>query len=135
MLPASTQPVLAPIFLVLAAAFGGTACGGPATERLHGHWIYASGESEGRTASVSGDLKFTPDGKFDDSRRIGGIGGYRKGTYKVSGDKLTLSYDGGKNSQTYVFSFGTSTDAAGKSFTTLLLRGTGLSFVLTKKEP
>jgi hypothetical protein len=101
---------------------------------LQGHWKYASGESEGSTTSVYGDLKFRADGSFDDSRRIGGIGGFRKGSYSVSGDRLTLKYDGGKSSQTYTFAFGTSTDRDGKAFQTLLLRGTGLSFVLTRKE-
>lgn len=105
---------------------------GPA--ELQGHWVYASGESEGKTTAVYGDLKFAADGTFTDNRRIGGIGGFRKGTYDVSGDKLTLKFDGGKNTQTYTFSFGTSTDKAGKTFKTLLLRGTGLSFVLTKKS-
>jgi hypothetical protein len=123
------------LLVYTALVLGGiTACSSGASDPLVGHWVYASGESEGKTTSVSGDMKFTADGKFDDSRRIGGIGGFRKGTYAASGDKLTLTYDGGKGTQTYSFSFGKSKDVAGKEFATLLLRGTGLSFVLTKKE-
>ena len=73
------------------------------------------------------------DGTFEDSRRIGGILGYRKGTFSVSGSSLTLSFDGGSGSQTYAFSFGSAADGGGKEFETLLLRGTGLSFLLTRK--
>lgn len=118
------------LFLLI---FGGSACAGPAPTQLHGHWVYASGESEGSTTAVYGDLKFAADGTFDDSRKIGGIGGYRKGTYTVADDKLTLAYDGGQSQQTYTISFGTSTDTEGNTFATLLLRGNSLSFLLTKK--
>jgi hypothetical protein len=105
----------------------------PATQ-LYGHWVYASGASGGRSTSVSGDLKISSDGKFDDSRRIGGIGGFRRGTFTVKGDQLTLKFDDGKNSQTYTISFGTQKDKTGKEFKTLILKGNDLSFLLTKKE-
>lgn len=107
---------------------------GSSVNQLSGHWVYASGESGGKSTAVYGDLKFTSDGKFDDSRRIGGIGGFRRGTFSVKGDQLTLKFDDGKNSQTYTFSFGTKRDKDGKEFKTLLLRGNDLSFLLTKKE-
>jgi hypothetical protein len=103
-------------------------------DRLAGHWKYASGESEGSNTAVYGDLKLKADGTFEDNRRIGGIGGFRKGSYSVSGERVTLKYDGGKSSQTYTFAFGTQQDRTGKAFETLLLRGTGLSFLLTRKE-
>ena len=122
------------IAMLSAVLLGVTACAGEGSAGLQGHWVYASGESEGSTTSVSGDLTFTAEGTFDDSRRIGGIGGFRKGTFSVSGDKVTLTYDKGKGSQTYAFSFGENADADGKKFKTLLLRGTGLSFLLTRKE-
>ena len=112
--------------------FVNVACARDGSDALHGSWYYASGESEGRTSSVSGDLKFTADGKFEDNRYIGGIGGFRKGSYRVSGDKLTLNSDNG-DTQTYRFSFGT-TQSGGKKVETLLLRGTGLSFILGRKE-
>lgn len=101
---------------------------------LHGHWVYASGESEGSTTAVYGDLKLNQDGTFEDNRRIGGIGGFRKGKFRVAGDQLTLNFDGGKNSQTYAYSFDSSRDEDGQEIKTLLLKGTGLSFLLTKKE-
>jgi hypothetical protein len=107
---------------------------GSSVNLLYGHWVYASGESGGKSTAVYGDLKFTSDGKFDDSRRIGGIGGFRRGSFSVKGDQLTLKFDDGKNSQTYSFSFGTKRDKDGKEFKTLLLRGNDLSFLLTKKE-
>ena len=119
--------------LLLGLLFGATAQAA-GNDRLHGHWKYASGESEGSTTAVYGDLKLKKDGSFEDNRRIGGIGGFRKGTFSASGDRLTLKYDGGKSSQTYTFAFGTSKDRDGKSFETLLLRGTGLSFLLTRKK-
>jgi hypothetical protein len=125
--------IAAIILMALSTTWSLTA-GAQQSSLLNGHWVYASGESEGRKASVYGDLKFTGNGMFDDSRRIGGIGGFRKGSYTVSGDKLTLAYDGGKNTQTYTFSLGTAKDKDGKEFATLLLRGQGLSFLLTKKE-
>lgn len=107
---------------------------GSSVNQLYGHWVYASGESGGKSTAVYGDLKFTSDGKFDDSRRIGGIGGFRRGAFSVKGDQLTLKFDDGKNSQTYTFSFGAKRDKDGKEFKTLLLRGNDLSFLLTKKE-
>ena len=107
---------------------------GSSVNQLYGHWVYASGESGGKTTAVYGDLKFTGAGKFDDSRRIGGIGGFRRGTFSVKGDQLTLKFDDGKNSQTYSFSFGTKRDKDGKEFKTLLLKGNDLSFLLTKQE-
>ncbi len=135
-----TKSMIAVIGVVLLGAFtSALACapdqGAPrGSQPLQGHWVYASGESEGSTTAVYGDLKLSADGTFEDNRRIGGIGGFRTGTFTVKGDQLTLSFDGGKNTQTYAFSFGTSKDNAGKEFRTLLLKGTGLSFLLTRKE-
>ncbi|HYE72441.1 MAG TPA: lipocalin family protein [Blastocatellia bacterium] len=135
-------PFITTVILVLGGVllWGGeqssssTLAQGLPVNQLYGHWVYASGESGGKTTAVYGDLKFTSDGKFDDSRRIGGIGGFRRGTFSVRGDQLTLKFDDGKNSQTYRFSFGTKRDKDGKEFKTLLLRGNDLSFLLTKKE-
>lgn len=119
---------------VLLGVIGGISCTEAAgDEKIQGHWIYASGESEGSTASVSGDLKIAAAGTFEDNRRIGGIGGFRKGSYRVSGDAVTLTYNGGSSAQTYRFSFGSAVDSDGKPVETLLLRGTGLSFLLTRK--
>jgi hypothetical protein len=128
-----TISVAPPNSPAVSAAKGDTPSAARQSATIYSHWVYASGESEGSTTAVYGDLKFTRDGKFEDSRRIGGIGGFRAGSFKVIGDKLTLTFDGGTNSQTYSFSFGTSKDRVGKEFTTLLLRGQGLSFILTEK--
>ena len=107
---------------------------GSSPQAIVGHWVYASGESEGSTTAVYGDLKFNADGTFEDNRRIGGIGGFRKGTYAVKADQVVLTFDGGKNTQTYAISFGTQKDKSGIELQTLLLKGTGLSFLLTKKQ-
>jgi hypothetical protein len=128
---------LARPFAFLTLLFGllfGIAAQAAGKDSLYGHWKYASGESEGSTTAVYGDLKLRKDGSFEDNRRIGGIGGFRKGTFSVSGNRVTLKYDGGKSSQTYTYAFGTGKDRDGKTFETLLLRGTGLSFLLTRKE-
>ncbi len=120
--------------VVLLGVMGGVSCSEAAGgEKLQGHWVYAQGESEGSTTSVSGDLKIAAGGTFEDNRRIGGIGGFRKGSYRVSGDAVTLTYDGGSSTQTYQFSFGSAVDSDGKAVETLLLKGTGLSFLLTRQ--
>ncbi|MBI2571785.1 MAG: hypothetical protein HYV63_32650 [Candidatus Schekmanbacteria bacterium] len=101
--------------------------------QVYGHWAYASGESEGSTTHVSGDLKLHADGTFEDSRYIGGIGGFRKGTFTIEGEQLRLTFDEGGNTQTYAFTLGAASDADGKQLDTLLLDGQGLSFLLTRK--
>jgi hypothetical protein len=99
-----------------------------------GHWIYASGESEGATTDVSGDLDLRADATFTDNRYIGGIGAFREGTFTIEGTSLTLTFDGGASTQVYSFSLSSAVDADGKVFDTLLLAGDGLSFLLTRSE-
>jgi hypothetical protein len=126
---------LATFVALVLTLFLNAGCGGGGSDRLHGTWLYASAESEGKSTSVSGTLTFAAGGKFEDTRYIGGIGGFRKGSYSVSGDKLTLTFDDGKGTQSFNFSFGTTNDSTGKQIDTLLLRGSGLSYLLGRKEP
>ena len=125
------QKAAAVFFSLLVSAACHAASGKAA---LPGTWVYASGESGGRSSAVYGQLKIEKNGKFEDNRRIGGIGGFRKGSWSATNDKLTLKFDDGKNTQTYGYSFGTRKDKkGGKDLETLLLRGNDLSFLLTRK--
>lgn len=101
--------------------------------KIYGVWVYAQGESEGSTTSVSGDLKLNSDGTFEDTRYIGGILGYRKGTFRVSGEQLILTDEKSGDSQSFTFYIGAAKDGDNEQFTALTLKGNGISYLLTKK--
>lgn len=103
-----------------------------ASSELSGYWYYAQAESEGSTSSASGHLMLNADGTFEDNRYLGGVHGYRTGTFKVSGDTLTLK-DEGSGSQNFSFYVGAAKDSEDQKITTLTLKGTGISYLLTKK--
>jgi hypothetical protein len=110
---------------------------------VSGDWVYAfaelvEGEKTYKT-SVSGELKLTADGKFQQSRRIGGVLNPGKGSYTVKKDQLVLKYADGSKSDTYTFTLGSHTDSKGTKFKALTLTskskdGSGFKYLLTKKS-
>ena len=111
---------------------------------LQGNWVYAFAElleADGKAykTSVSGGLKLTAAGQFEQSRRIGGVLNAGKGTFTVSGKKIVLKYSDGSKPDTYTFTIGSHTDSAGTQFKALTLiskssDGSGFKYLLTKKE-
>jgi hypothetical protein len=116
---------------------------GAAESPVAGDWVYSfaeliEGEKTYKT-SVSGELKLTADGKFQQSRRIGGVLNPGKGTYTVQKDRLVLKYADGSKPDTYTFQIGSHTDSQGTKFKALTLTskssdGSGFKYLLTKKE-
>ena len=108
--------------------------GKKSSSELYGYWFYTQAESEGSTTSASGHLTLNDDDTFEDSRYLAGNNaGYRTGTFSVSGDMLTLK-DERSGSQTFTFHVGAARDADNQNITTLTLKGSGLSYLLTKKK-
>jgi len=111
---------------------------------VQGNWVYSFAElleADGKAykTSVSGGLKLTAAGQFEQSRRIGGVLNAGKGSFKLSGKQIVLKYDDGSKSDTYTFILGSHTDSAGTQFKALTLisksnDGSGFKYLLTKKE-
>lgn len=111
--------------------------------QVKGEWVYAFAhliEADGKTykTSVSGELKLTSDGKFEQSRRIGGVLNAGKGVYQVTGKQLVLRYADGSKPDHYTVTVGTHTDSEGTTFDALTLEsksddGSGFKFLLTRK--
>ncbi|MGV3484189.1 MAG: hypothetical protein ACO1RT_07215 [Planctomycetaceae bacterium] len=109
-----------------------------------GEWVYSFAElieADGKAykTSVSGKLKLTETGKFEQSRRIGGVLNAGKGDYTVAKNQIVLRYEDGSKSDRYRFVVGTHTDSAGTKFDALTLTsksddGSGFKYLLTKKS-
>lgn len=128
------------VCLLMSAACNATAA---ADKSVQGDWTYASavlveGAKEYKS-NVSGGLKLTADGKFEQSRRIGGILNPGKGTYAVKGDQITLTYADGSKTDKYTFIVGDHTDSEGTKFKALTLTsksddGSSFKYLLTKPK-
>ena len=128
-------------FLLLFCSVSFTVAAEP---KLQGNWLYSFAElleADGKAykTSVSGGLKLTATGQFEQSRRIGGVLNAGKGTFTVSGKQIVLKYDDGSKPDTYTFTFGSHTDSAGTQFQALTLiskssDGSGFKYLLTKKD-
>src|SRR4051794_37767941 len=90
--------VLLPLALLAVLALGCSVGGGDLATRssgtsaaastpdVSGTWVYVPGKSGGSTASATGELDLTADGKFHDKRFIDGNGAFRQGSYTVNAD-------------------------------------------------
>jgi hypothetical protein len=128
---------------IFAATLFATPLANAADAPVAGDWAYSfaeliEGEKTYKT-SVSGELKLTADGKFQQSRRIGGVLNPGKGTYTIKKDQLVLKYADGSKSDIYSFKLGSHTDSKGTKFKALTLvskskDGSGFKYLLTKKD-
>lgn len=126
-----------PFLLVLGIMAAITSCSFGGGEDLVGTWRFASGETDGASSAVYGTLKLEASSRYEDSHRIAGILTSSKGTWSVSGEKLTLTPDAGKGRpMTYITHIGPHKDKNGKEFSGLTLKSPsgGLTFLLTKES-
>ena len=130
--------------LLLASIGLSAAVAAEPTANVAGDWVYAHAklvEADGKTynTSVSGGLKLSADGKFEQSRRIGTVLNPGKGTYSVKGDELTLKYTDGSKTDRYRFTLGKHKEQSGQEFVALTLRsqsadGSGFEYLLTRAK-
>lgn len=113
----------------------------PVANVLYGNWKYVEATLIEPNQTIThvildGDFNLFPNGTYEMTRYVGGVGSFPKGRFILKGKLITL-YNSGIVADTVVYSWGTYRDRLGNSFEALLLKsksndGTITIYTLTR---